>query len=422
MNYEIEEEILGNLALYPNLIDRFVVPAEAFLDPTNQFIFKLFEKQFKDSKTISIPLLVENYKNDFTQRFQINEVILKINNMMSTATPIESKFDYFQETLFYRYTRNCMMKAIKDFNSQRISQDELFDTLHKYENMAVATDDHKLNCEEIYKIISSKNKNIDFRFETISKHANIQEHDLVIVAGRPGTGKTAFALNLLEDLSDSFNCIFFNMEMSEQQVYQRLVGINTKIPIRYLNNPETDYQKSKIKEGCRNLANKKNSKHKYKLKIIKSTKNGHTIVFIDYVGLIDNKKNQSSYERITEIVKELRRISLDYDCTIFLMAQINRESAKNVKNSKDEEEPMPTVRNLKDSGELEQTGTTVLLLWDKYSLKNASKSEVELNVIIGKNRNGKKGIVPIYYDKERQRFDSFSNHITKEPGSWRKEK
>ena len=173
----------------------------------------------------------------------------------------------------------------------------------------------------------------------MSDAANIQEHDLVVVAARPGIGKTGFLLNLIEDLSNKYNCLLFNMEMNEKQVYQRLVSINTGISMGYLDKPQSDHQLNYIKKGCKELASKRikvisagQNISTIRRKIINESKQEHTIVFIDYVGLIGStERGQSNYERVTSIVKELRQISLDYNCTIFLAAQINR----NAENQKD---------------------------------------------------------------------------------------
>lgn len=421
MDFVIEEEFLGNLILSPNLMKKVVIPEEVFFDIQNRFIFKLIKLQFQDSGTISIPALLTNYKEYFNEKFKASVIVEKTTLLMANSIPIESKFDYYQETLFSRYIRSEILKSIKEFQNQKINTEELLNTIHKYENMSIKTTENKLDYNQIFRIINSKNKNINFKFNVLSKYSNIQEHDLVVIAARTGIGKTAFILNLLEDLSDRYNCILFNMEMSEKQVYQRLVAINTGIPMKYHDKPETDYQKEKILEGCKNIAEKKikiissgQTIATIRRKIINESKDEHTIVFIDYVGLISSTdKNQSTYEKVTNIVKELRQISLDYNCTIFLVSQLNR-------NSEDRADKIPKISDLKESGELEQSATTVLMLYDENHENNKSKQEIEISVVIGKNRNGKVGIIPLIYNKENQKYNNLEKKI-KDPNSWRKE-
>ena len=192
------------------------------------------------------------------------------------------------------------------------------------------------------------------------------------------------------------------MEIAEKQLYQRLVSINSGISMKYLENPATDFQRTKIKETCQKIANKKikvfnqaqTIAHLRRI-IINESKQSHTVVFIDHVGLIIPQKNTSIYENITAITKELRQISLNYNCTIVLVSQLNRNADSN---------SIPKLSDLRDSGELEQSATTVILMHDENQEKNISKSEIELTFFIAKNRNGSLGRTSYLYNKENQRF------------------
>lgn len=420
MDYQIEEDFIGNILYHPDSIKQIVIPDECFLEPINRFIFKLLKQQYADSQTINISVLTQNYKHLFNEKFDAQTIIPKLTSILSNSLPIDN-LDYYQETLFSRYIENNILNSIEQFKNQQISQEELFSNIHKYENLNINTSEHKLSGNEIFSLINSTNKNIPFRFNGLSTVSNIQEHDLVVIGARTGIGKSGFVLNLLEDMSDRYNCILFNMEMAEKQVYQRLVAINTGIPMKYHCEPETTYQEEKIKEGCNNISKKRikvinqgQTIASIRRKIIAETKQEHTLVFIDYVGLIgSNEKN--NYERVTSIVKELRQISLNYNCTIFLVSQLNR----NIENNTSKEKQIPKISDLKESGELEQSATTVLLLYDENHEKNVGKKEIEVSVIIGKNRNGKLGIAKLKYNKENQRYDEIDKRIN-DPNAWRK--
>lgn len=418
---DLEEEVIGCLILHPENIAKLVIPDECFKNNENRFIVKLLKKQYQDIRNVDLVVLGEKYKHLFNQRFNQEVIINKLVNIMTNS--FGNRFDYYQELLFERYVNSLILNVIDKFKNNQISQEELLTDIHKYEALSIKTSADRLSGEEVFKIINSKNKGINFRFEKLSKYANIQEHDLVVVAARPGIGKTGFILNLLEDLSDRYNCILFNMEMSDKQVYQRLVGINTKIPIIYHDNPATEYQKEQLIKGSKAIANKSikvisrsQTISSIRKRIIEESKQGHTLAFIDYVGLIgSNDKAKSLYEKTTAIVKELRQITLDYDCTIFLVAQINRNS----ENTKDKR---PKISDLKETGELEQSATTVLMLHNENYYKGIEMEIEEIEVIIGKNRNGQTGILTLEYNQLNQRFDvKGTNKKYNEPNGWRKE-
>lgn len=417
MNTEIENEFLGILLLKPENMKRVLITDVCFLNPDNRFIFNLFKRQFEDVKTIDLIGIVENYKHLFDTKFPINRIVAEINNIIAQAF-IPNQFDYYQETLFSRYIEHQILDTIKKFQNHGISKDEMLQTIHKYESMGLKTEKGRLSKDEIFSMINSKNKNLQLRFKKVSELANIQEHDLVIIAARTGIGKSGFCLNLMEELSDKYNCLYFNMEMSEKQVYQRLVGINTGIATKYHDNPETEYQLNKIKQGCENIARKKikilnqvPTVTHIRQKVMMESKNEHTIVFIDHVGLIKSSEKGTLYEKVTAIAKELRQISLDCDCTIFLVSQLSR--------SKNQDE-RPSINDLRDSGELEQSASQVILLHNEKVVETRAKPEIELELIFGKNRNGWMGITKLKYNKENQRFDELKES-TKEPNSWRKE-
>lgn len=405
---DLEDEILGLLLLNPDFMKQCVISDELFLNGTNKFIFNLFKQQYSDSKTISIVGLAENYKHVFNDNFKINEIISKLSELMSEVIPVKN-FSYYQETLLARYIQNKILHVVDLYKNEKISTEEMLDQIHKFESMSIKTEAGKKSAEEIFKLINSKNKSIKFRLKKLSDYVDVKEQDLVVIGARPSVGKTAFMLNLFEDLSKKYNCIFFSMEMSEIQIYRRLVSINTAIPIKCLNMIETDYQREAIESGCKNISN--NNLKVYfggqtirtlKRTIANESKNGHVIAFIDYAGLIGGKNsNQSIYEHLTSVLKELRRVTLDFDCTIFLAAQLNR-------NADDKKEPK--LSELKETGELEQSATEVIFLHNENFENTQSLKEIELSIIIAKNRDGKTGKTKLKYNRENQRFEEITKY------------
>lgn len=411
MNYDLEENLLGALLLNPDLMKDIVITDNCFLDQTNRFIFNLLKLQYSDIGTINLVGISENYKKYFNEKYTQNRIFEKITSIMSETT-IPANFDYYQKSLYSRYIENEILNAIKQFNDSKITKEELFDFIHKYESASIETKENRYTSQQIFTLINSQNKGIEFRFKKLSNVANIQEHDLVVLAARTGIGKSGFCLNLLEDISDRYNCIYFNMEIAEKQLYQRLVSINSGISMKYLENPVTDFQSSKIKESCQTIANKKikifnqaqTIAHLRRI-IINESKQSHTVVFIDHVGLIIPQKNTSIYENITAITKELRQISLNYNCTIILVSQLNRNA---------DSSSIPKLSDLRDSGELEQSATTVILMHDENQEKNISKNQIELTFLIAKNRNGSLGKTSYLYNKENQRFDEMRENNGKD--------
>lgn len=398
---ELEETIIGLILADYHLIDRLLLSENYFTNPKLIKLLSAMKGEYKKFHKFDLVGLVSEHQELFQGKDAIT--IEYLTGIMQLGLP--SHFEYYQENLFRIHIKKLLLLAIEKFKANQMTQDELLDYIHEIEQQSLNTKLNRLTKEQIYNLVSQKKNKIIFRFEKLTKAANIQEHDLIVIAARPGVGKTGFALNVLENLSDNYNCIYFNMEMTEQQIYRRLIGINTYIHINTLDNQEDSYVIEKTKLACDSLSKKKiniitggQTIRTIKSQIIRESNNEHTIVFIDYVGLIrDTEKNRSSYERVTEIVKELRQISLDYNCTIFVLAQINRNSEK-------EKDKYPKISDLKESGELEQSATTVLMLHNENTYKSIDSRNDFIKLIIGKNRNGETGIIDYHYDQRNQKF------------------
>jgi replicative DNA helicase len=164
--------------------------------------------------------------------------------------------------------------------------------------------------------------------------------------------------------------------------------------------PQSDFQDKIVKETADKIYNYKyeivhGSKtiSSMKNKIIKEQRDEHLIVFIDYVGYIVGKAGESDKDRIGNAVRELNNITKDYNCTIFLVAQINRNGSD-----------IPTMQDLKDSGELEQTADTIILIHDDN--KQSNEDIKEIGFLIPKCRGGKRNIrIPVEFNKEKQRME-----------------
>lgn len=398
---ELEETIIGLILADYHLIDRLLLSEKYFANPKLIKLLSVMKDEYTKFHKFDLVGLVSNHQDLFKENGALT--VEYLTSIMQLGFP--SHFEYYQENLFRIHIKKLLLLAIEKFKANQMTQDELLDYIHEIEQKSLNSKLNRLTKEQIYNLVTQKKNRIMFRFEKLTKAANIQEHDLIVIAARPGVGKTGFALNVLENLSDSYNCIYFNMEMTEQQIYRRLIGINTYIHVNTLDNQNDSYIIEKTKLACENLSKKKiniitggQTIRTIKSEIIKESNNEHTVVFIDYVGLIrDTEKNRSSYERVTEIVKELRQISLDYNCTIFILAQINRNSEK-------EKDKYPKISDLKESGELEQSATTVLMLHNENTYKSIDSRNDFIKLIIGKNRNGETGVIDYHYDQRNQKF------------------
>ena len=284
-----------------------------------------------------------------------------------------------------------------------ITYDYFMESMKNIDNIQLMENVVELKKEEILNSINEEKARINLNhFEKLNNTLKLVQGDFLIIGATTGAGKSGLMINLMADLMTGYQCIYFNMEMSKSTIYKRIVSVNANIKVNDVEHPKTEYQKELIEKTLDKIEQAKLIiEHKASdMTMIKSTiakmkdKNRHTIIFIDHLGLVKIDGMKSLYEQATEVAKQLRQICLEYDCTIISASQLNRGAY-----SSDE----ITLSMLKDSGELENSASKVMLL---YKSREAKKEDLMQDMIfdVAKNRDGYTGTIEAVYNKEKQIF------------------
>lgn len=258
--------------------------------------------------------------------------------------------------------------------------------------------------EDLKKCLNSDNKAIKgLGLPRLEACLKMKEHDfMVISASGTGGGKTALALNLLSELSKHYQCVYFNMEMAEEDIYERLVSIQSGETMDTLERYKyiTDKKiKNRIDEAMKEIGERKRidiHTGAKSLEAIKATINRmdpekHTIVFIDHIGMIRGFSRSSLYEKTTEIAKTLRAMALNHNITMIALSQVSRQQNQQG-NTRNRENEAPTLSRLKESGEIENSARQVIFIY--------FKTEDNYFIHIAKNTRGQVGIdIPITFTK-----------------------
>lgn len=389
-NDEIEIGILSCLLTKNKLFDELMLEPKHFIKYRKIIEFLLKCKKKYEVLDSNLLCFDEECPKEMTFEF-ISELI--------TLLPTTSVFHDYQQRQFDIYKNYNLHLLANQYTTSKITEEEF---IEQVESLSKETISLKLtkNENEIYELITSSNKMIQFsRLHNLSSKVQFMENTFNIIAARPSVGKSAFALNLMEDLSMTYNCLYFNMEMTEREIYERLVAIQSGINMDYFTNIQSEHQRNCIKSSISEILKRKikiingsKSIETIRKIILSEQRHGHTIVFIDYVGYVNGPKKQNDREKIGDIVRQLQLLTKDYNITIFCLAQINREGVEE-----------PSKENLKDSGELEQSGHAVILLHN-MSKEPLNDLNPKMKIIIAKNRSGRTGYLIMNYCKKNQKF------------------
>ena len=388
--YYDEFDFLSLLIQKPSFMDLTIIKA-LYLHDKNQLMFKVLMADHKVHKEISLNYLAQyqEWDADYYTDLLANDVYY---------TNIDNKFKELEQGIIANYKLEQIQNFVKDCKD--------FDTIYKEVETLNEINDYDnefINTSDMVNELTVKKTKLELGYPLLDSVLNLSQGDLLILAGGTGTGKTTFALNLLSKLSKDYQCVYFNMEMSKNILYRRLIAIETQITLKDLNDLSTlsVELKHKVKDAMDDLETRKIMLINKSLNIsdisktiakIKQTK--PLIVFLDHIGLIKSSGN-SLYEKMTNIAKELRSISMNYGCTVIGLCQLSRESQRN--------ETAPKLQDLRDSGEIEQSARKVLLLYNKA--KDPQQREHPMEVIIAKNDDGFQNISKDFFlDRYTQKF------------------
>lgn len=389
--YNVELEYLKLIFNYPDLLDVTIAKKEYFHKDFRD-LFEILTEEHKKSKVFIIENLFKYNKFNVRVFSQIND-----KTMYNASRYVTLK--EFEKTLIDRYKIEQTEVLVKNYKGD---YNKLFNALQKINELNYNESEY-IKASRMYEIMSSSNQKINLGYHNLDYALNLNKNDLLIIGGGTGTGKTAFALNLLVNLSGKYQIIYFNMEMGERILYRRLSSILTRITMSELRNINqlNSEKKELLKQAMLELEERKiimvnkavSTNEIYKtIQNIKTDK--HIIAIIDHIGLIRGKGN-NLYEKITTIAKDLRAISINTDCTIIGLCQLSRGSQRS--------EDAPVLQDLRDSGEIEQSARKAILL---HNVSEDKEQRVqEMKIIIAKNDDGDKLVKSFRFDRYTQTFE-----------------
>jgi len=238
------------------------------------------------------------------------------------------------------------------------------------------------------------------------KTGGLQSSDLILIAGRPGLGKTSLALNVVEHAAvvQHKTCAVFSMEMSELQVVQRLVSMRAEIDGNRLRRGRlSDQEFTAISAASSELQQapifiEESSRLTVTDVLAKSRRlqaeRGLDLVVIDYLQLIEGvEDDESRVLEVARISRALKAIARELEVPVIALSQLSRQI--------EQRGTEPMLSDLRESGALEADADLVMFLWQK-DRKDREEGVVRLK--LAKHRNGPTGDFDLHFQSELTRF------------------
>ena len=243
----------------------------------------------------------------------------------------------------------------------------------------------------------------------------LQNSDLIIVAGRPSMGKTAFSLQIALNIvkSTELPVIFFSLEMSKEQLTYRLLGNQTEINHQKLKTASLSKQNwQQIIKCIRTFSyfpffiddtpNLKLTDLRSKIRKIVFEQNKIGLIVIDYLQLmeISLENGESRVQELSQITRSLKTIAREFDIPVIALSQLSRNVESRVNKR-------PILSDLRESGSIEQDADIVLMLYRDNYYNSIPTSESTAEVIIAKHRNGPTGTISLDFNPQLTKFTDF---------------
>ena len=431
-NFLAEKMILSCLLINSEAIELTskTIPIKAFYFRNHQEIYRAILFMYKNELPIDILTLTTFLQeNGLLQRIGGVQVLLELINQIPNLIYLEEYIRLVKD----KFLRRSLIKlGYEIINSGYITNIPLENLLNNLENELFTL----TNEIQIEKLSNSAELLNDLFYELKEKFLNpalpglasgfynldlltqgFQKSDLIIIAGRPSTGKTALSLNIALNIikSSKLPVLFFSLEMSKKQIMYRLLSIETTIDQTRLKTGklyQNDWIKlnkmikilSKLPLFIDDSANLSIQDIKSKIKTIILEQTNIGLVIIDYLQLMQNLKlkNLNRVQELSQITRDLKNIAREFNIPIIALSQLSRNIENRVNQT-------PVLSDLRESGSIEQDADLVLMLAKLNNTTTTFNQQIYrlIELIIAKQRNGPLGTVKLkFYEKQTKFLDA----------------
>lgn len=429
-NISAEQAALGSMLLQEDAILHGVdiLRPEDFYKKSHQIIFKCILELFEKSRGVDLVTLTEEL-NRINLLEEIGGVTYLTNliNSVPTAANIEYYIKIIEEKSILRNLINSATKIISMGYEEKEDAKILLD---KAEHLIFEVSERNLGqsfvpikelitdsyekIEDLYhreEFITGVPSGFD-EFDEIT--TGFQPSEFIVIAGRPGMGKTAFCMSIAQYASISKNIpvAIFSLEMSKSQLVQRMLCSEARIDAQNLRKGrlvEKDWAPLSMAAGRLASANIFIDdtagitclEIKAKARRLKAQYN-LGLVIIDYLQLVSSSgRIENRQQEISEISRSLKGLARELNVPVIAVSQLSRAVEQRI-------ERRPRLSDLRESGAIEQDADLVVFIYREEYYKPKTEKKGIAEVIISKQRNGPTGKVELTFVREYAKFENLT--------------
>ncbi len=429
-NLEAEESVLGACFLSVNALETAVESLNDtdFFDNKHAKIFKALQNLVEEK----IPVDLTTVTSELTKQNWLNEVggvtyLTEVIQFVPTAANVEYYIkEVLDSSLLRRLIETATDIATSGYNGQD-SVNEILDSAEK-KILTIAKNRKASEFKSIQDVLVKAQADLEkladlkgeitgiatgwYDFDKLT--AGLHENELIIIAARPGMGKTAFALNLATYVTthSEKTVAVFNLEMGAEQLASRILSSLGQIEgykLRTGRMLNTDWKRFNEAASQLSQANLyiddtpgiSIGEIRAKCRRLSSSSDGLDLVIIDYLQLISGGKNYGTnrQQEVADISRSLKTLAMELHIPVIALAQLSR-------SVEGREDKRPMLSDLRESGSIEQDADLVGFLYrEDYYTKEAKKDANSMSeFIIAKHRNGPQATISLLFKKDTSTF------------------
>lgn len=439
-NLDAEMHLLGSILVRPDSLHDILtyLKPEHFYAEKHRIIFKQIIELLEKNEPIDL-ITVSSKMRDAKTLDPIGGIdyLSEIAGSVGTsASP-----DYFAKEIYKKAILRDLIRAsnkIGEFayneieeldTTLELSEKEIYDITQKIGSTGAQFVEIKHTLEDAWARIEKMHerkgelRGVTTGFKDLDNLlSGFQRSDLIILAARPSVGKTSLALDFVRNAAvhAKNGVAFFSLEMSKEQLVDRMVSAESKVNSWKLRTGSKLYDNEwgMIQESLNRLRDSHIfiddepaiSPIKMKSKLRKmNSKHKVDLVIVDYLQLMSSHKHYDNMvNQVTEISRSLKGIAKEFNVPIIALSQLSR--AVETRGGK------PKLSDLRDSGSIEQDADVVMFIhrddYQKSTSDRENNGPVEAEILIEKHRNGPTGYVKLHFDKEKTSFVNIERHFS----------
>jgi replicative DNA helicase len=429
-NLEAEASVLGAVLLENEALNRVIeiLQEDDFYRNAHRRIFAAILHLYEHSEPVDLITLSEVLKT----RGELDAVGgIEYLNSLVNGVPTAANISYYAKIIKEKAILRKLINRATEIVSQSYSNsgdvDEFIDQAERT-IFEISEDRVRPSFYPIKDLIKSSFKTIERLYEKRQLitgvptgfqrldelTSGLQPSDLIIIAGRPSMGKTAFALNIAQNasLQAAIPAAIFSLEMSKEQLALRMLCSEAKVDAHRLRGgflSESDWPKLTRAAGSLSEAplfiddtpGLSALEMRAKTRRLKIEHN-LGLVIVDYLQLMRGRASADSREQeISDISRSLKALAKELSIPVIALSQLNRRV-------EDRGDKRPQLSDLRESGAIEQDADVILFLYREEVYNKSEENRGKAEIIIGKQRNGPTDKVDLAFLDKYTRFENIS--------------